>query len=403
MTEVKEVDIVICGAGLVGLALGAALTESDLRVLILDAQSQPQAPVDVQVVRRDFDLVSGFAPRVSALNKNSVAFLKRVGAWQSVSRSSAFVAMSVKDAEGSGVIEFDADFIGRSELGHIVENQRVISALLIQLAEADQTEIVWNSKLNDMQAEESGYELTLEDGRRIRCALIVGADGGHSKIRELANLKSVGWSYHQQAVVCNIETQTEHGQVARQWFTERGPLAFLPLGQTNLCSVVWSVEDPEDLMAMSAEDFCRELASASEQDLGDILGVDKRFTFPLNQQHSLRYIKPHLALIGDAAHTIHPLAGQGANLGFADAAALASELLQYRFSEQGIGDFEALRRYEKSRQPSNLLMTTAMEAFKRLYSTKNPGINWLRNTGMKLTNDNTYLKTLIARLASGGG
>jgi 2-polyprenylphenol 6-hydroxylase len=403
VTEVKEVDIVICGAGLVGLALGAALTQSDLHVLILDAQSQPQTPADTRVVRQGFDLVSGFAPRVSALNKSSIAFLKRIGVWGSVSRSSAFVAMSVKDAVGTGAIEFDADFIGASELGRIVENRRVIDALLLQLADADQTEVVWDSKLDDMQALESGYELTLDDGSQISCALVIGADGGHSKIRELANLKTVAWSYHQQGVVCNIETQHGHGQVARQWFTERGPLAFLPLEPTNLCSIVWSVENPEDLMAMSAEEFCRELASASEQELGGILGVDKRFTFPLNQQHSLRYIKPHLALIGDAAHTIHPLAGQGANLGFADAEALASELLQYRFSERGIGDFEALRRYEKSRQPSNLLMTTAMEAFKRLYSTTNPGINWLRNTGMKLTNDNTYLKTLIARLASGGG
>lgn len=399
-----EFDVLICGGGLVGLTLANALRDSGLSIAVVDAAARPGRQVQKKRELKQHDLVSGYEPRVSALNIASIRLLSRLGIWQNVGRACAFKKMSVRDSRGSASIEFDASEIHQQALGYIVENVEVLNALAGRLESSTST-LYWEAKVDSVQPTGSGYDVTVLDGKtdgeQIKCRLLVGADGGNSRIRTLTGMRTVQWRYGQEALVSTVQVQNEHENVARQWFTEEGPLAFLPLQDSDLCSVVWSVADASQKMALDRQEFCHQLTQASEGELGEILGSDSRYCFPLVQQHSLRYVKANLALIGDAAHTIHPLAGQGANLGFADAGALALELLQSKFNDKQVGDFDLLRRYEASRMPHNLLVTSTMELFKRLYSSGDPGINWLRNAGMSFANSNAPLKSMILRLASG--
>jgi 2-octaprenylphenol hydroxylase len=411
---VTDFDVVICGGGLVGLTLANALGNSNLAVALIDGQSRPvlsSLPLlgqDLGLVEDQYKLQSGFAPRVSAINVASKNILENLDVWQSVDRVCAFSHMSVRDTNGSAHIEFSAEDINLDSLGFIVENRQMLVSLADKLADYKNICCYWDTSVEDIQecaTEEAegglrAYLLHAAD-EEIACDLLVGADGGNSRVRELANMKTLRWSYDQEALVTTIQTELPHGGVARQWFTEEGPLAFLPLADPHYSSIVWSLNDVNQHKKASNESFCASLSAASEGELGRVLGTDERFSFPLAQQHAFRYVKNNLALIGDAAHTIHPLAGQGANLGFADANALAIELKQAKFSESGIGDLRLLRRYEKRRQAHNILMTSVMEALKRLYMSSDPGINWLRNSVMKVANNNDILKSMMTRLASG--
>ncbi|MBV1876266.1 MAG: FAD-dependent monooxygenase [Pseudomonadales bacterium] len=403
-----DFDIVICGAGLMGLTLANALRDAPFSIAVVDTRNAYEAVIDAPVQVSGNQLQSGYLPRVSALNIATIELLQRLDVWPEVNRFCQFGKMSVRDARGTASIEFNAGDIQQDFLGCIVENQQVLYALAQKLEAAATVSVLWNQQVTGLteitalshKTTETGYQLSLADGRRINCQLLVGADGGSSQIRALSNMQSMQWSYAQEAFVTTIQTEFPHDQVARQWFTDRGALAFLPLADKHLCSIVWSVADPSDLKVQPASKLCHQLGLASEFELGRVLAVDQRFSFPLRQQHSFRYIKSNLALIGDAAHTIHPLAGQGANLGFADARALANELMQAKF-ETGLGGYKLLRRYERARRADNLLLMSAMEILKRLYDTNNPGIGWLRNTGMAFVNEQQVLKSMLTRLASG--
>ncbi|MBL4679830.1 MAG: UbiH/UbiF/VisC/COQ6 family ubiquinone biosynthesis hydroxylase [Pseudomonadales bacterium] len=415
-------DIAICGGGLVGLTLANALGRSNFKIAVIDGQARPtfseqkapkQKAAEYQAVTLDgCKLASGFAPRVSAINVASMKILENIGVWQDIKRMLAFKQMSVRDTSGSANIKFSAEDIQLDSLGYIVENREILVALANKLKTHENISVFWDTKLNGIddtpqttdtaQATDKTHTYRLSIGNQtIYCDLLVGADGGNSRVRELSGIKTLRWSYDQEALVTTIKTEYPHEKIARQWFTSEGPLAFLPLAEPNLCSIVWSLNDVSEHKASNLREFCARLTEASEGELGNIIGADQRFSFPLTQQHAFSYVKENLALIGDAAHTIHPLAGQGANLGFADASALASELMQAKFSEKGIGDLALLRRYELARKPHNLLMTSVMEALKRLYTSGDPGINWIRNTAMKIANDNDLLKNMMARLASG--
>ncbi len=395
-------DMVIVGGGLVGLSLAAALAESPLSLLVVDARIAPSP--ESEAVGHSVEgssLSSGIAARVSAISPSSTEFLTRVGAWQALAEASLspYSAMHVWDGSGTAHIEFGAQQGEGEFLGHIVENQKIEQALISLLASQTNIDITWDSRLAALDLVESGYRIQLEDGRDIRCDLLVAADGGQSKVRELCGIRTLSWSYGQTAVVTTVQTELAHQQIARQCFSSRGPLAFLPLRDQHLCSIVWSVDQPEPLLELTDPGFCSLLEGAFEHRLGKIQATDKRFDFPLVQQHAWHYVAPHLALIGDAAHTIHPLAGQGVNLGFADAGCLARVLRGARLEGRSPGDLSILKRYQRNRQVENVAMASAMEAFKRLYNTDNLAINWLRNTGMKMINDSEGIKALLARVA----
>lgn len=397
-----EVDVLVVGGGLVGLTLANGLRGSRLSVLVIDSQPVPRASAPAAAARQGFALASGCSPRVSAINLASQALLQRLGAWPAdPARQCAFTGMRVWDSRGTAAIEFNSDLTRADHLGSIVENQLLTAALYQQALGLAETELRYDCGLASVVADGAGYRVQLQDGSEIRCRLLVGADGGASRVRELAQIKTLEWSYEQAAMVTTIETEMPHGGIARQCFTATGPLAFLPLPNPHLCSVVWSTAATDELLGLGDEDLCQRLSRASEGVLGKVLGVDRRFSFPLRQRHALRYVKAGLALIGDAAHTIHPLAGQGANLGFADAQALALALQQCRFDETSPGDLAVLQRYERSRRAANLLMTATMEGFKRIFDTGDPGVNWLRNLGVSLLERQGTLKAMVARLATG--
>ena len=399
----NEPDILIVGAGLVGLSLAAALDASGcgLKVIVVDARDEPTIAADDQSSRDGYSLNSGIAARVSSINPGSKNLLARIGAWERIPGSaiSPFQQMQVWDGRGTSSIEFGHP--EKEPLGFIVENQRIENALIAALGDSSSIELHWSSRLLELTKSEEGIIVSLDDGSNIHPALIVGADGGNSRVRELCDIRSVKWPYQQTALVTTVETELAHEHIARQCFTKDGPLAFLPLADEHLCSIVWSVREADSLITLADREFCELVGDAFEYRLGKIKAVDQRFSFPLIQQHALQYVGEHVALIGDAAHTIHPLAGQGANLGFADARTLSQILAGAKLEGRTVGDPKLLKQYQRQRVTENVAMAAVMETFKHLYGTDNPGINWIRNAGMKMVNENENLKSMITRLAAG--
>lgn len=393
-------DIVICGGGPAGLMFANLLAGTNYSIALVDAGAPPIAAIQSEPHLTGCELSSGYAARVSALNAASIALLERCDVIDKLGRHAKFFQMHVKDGDGAGEIQFTAEEVGVPQLGMVIENHHVVAVLHDRLEEFENVELLFGHSVQEIIDGEIGTGVSLDDGRVLICNLLVGADGGNSRVRQLKGLRTAGWSYDQTAVVTTIQTERPHNQIPRQWFTSDGPLAFLPLADAHLCSIVWSHQDAESLMEMNAESFCRALSETSEQDLGLVVGTDQRFSFPLKQQHTYRYVGPGVALIGDAAHTIHPLAGQGANLGLADAEALALEIRQTQLTGQQPGEISVLRRFERTRQPHNLAVAAAMETLKRLYSSQTPALGWIRNRGMRALNQNSLLKSMIIKFAS---
>ncbi|MCB1645275.1 MAG: UbiH/UbiF/VisC/COQ6 family ubiquinone biosynthesis hydroxylase [Pseudomonadales bacterium] len=398
-----ETDILVVGGGMVGLCFANGLQGSGLDVTVVDGMPSPvaaDAGGGSAPVRTGYALQSGVEPRVSSVNLASELLLRRAGGWPEAVQAPV-EGMQVWDGRGTAEITFDGALIGEAHLGTIVENQAIVAALHDTAVKRAEATLLFGTRVTAVEPDPVGYRVLLDSGEAISCRLLVGADGAQSRIRELMNIRTIEWSYQQQAMVTTIETALPHGNIARQCFTDQGPLAFLPLRHPNLSSIVWSTNVTESLMALDDEALCQRLTAASEEVLGAVLGCDRRFSFPLRQRHATRYVGDHLVLIGDAAHTIHPLAGQGANLGFADARALCAALQRCRIEGLTPDDALLLKGYQHERRPENLLMTGVMEGFKRLFDTSDPGVNWLRNTGMNLVAGSRPLKTMIARLATG--
>ncbi|MFC3607660.1 2-octaprenyl-3-methyl-6-methoxy-1,4-benzoquinol hydroxylase [Stutzerimonas tarimensis] len=395
-----KADLIIVGAGMVGSALALALQDSGLRVLLLDGASlQPQA----------FSEQDPFEPRVSALSAASQRILERLGAWDGIAarRKSPYTDMHVWDGTGTGEIHFAATSLHTEVLGHIVENRIVQDALLECLHAGAQVELQAEARLEGLRREGSRWTLTLADGRQLQAPLVVAADGGQSAVRRLAGCETREWDYLHHAIVTSVRCAEPHLRTAWQRFTEDGPLAFLPLrragDQDHWCSIVWSCTPAvaERMMALETAAFTDALAKAFEYRLGAVLEADARLCLPLRQRHAKRYVQPGLALIGDAAHTIHPLAGQGVNLGFLDAAVLAEVLLQAAGRGEELADPRVLSRYERRRMPQNLTMMAAMEGFERLFDADNLSLRLLRNIGLRQVEALPAAKALFMRQALG--
>ncbi|MNZ45001.1 2-octaprenylphenol hydroxylase [compost metagenome] len=290
-------------------------------------------------------------------------------------------------------------------LGHIVENRVVQDALLERLHQST-IGLVPGARLEQLRHSGEDWLLTLADGREIRTPLLVAADGANSAVRRLAGCATREWDYLHHAIVTSVRCEKEHQATAWQRFTDDGPLAFLPLsleGDRHWCSIVWSTtpEQAERLMALDDDGFCAALGRAFEERLGPVEKADPRLCIPLRQRHAKRYVEPGLALIGDAAHTIHPLAGQGVNLGFLDAATLAEVLLHAHERGERIADERVLSRYERRRMPHNLAMMAAMEGFERLFQADPLPLRWLRNAGLSLVDRHHEAKGVFVRQALG--
>ena len=415
----NRVDIAIVGAGMVGAALASSLRDTGFSIALIDGQGKDQltrAPVSLQHAGDEMH-ADYFEARVSALTHASVALLSSTAAWQSLRQEQIlpYQKMHVWDQLGTAEINFDAAELHQDALGFIVENQSIIHALHQCIDTQENLSCFFGAELKSISALEKvasndlgvGYQLEIEGREPILCQLLVAADGANSKIRTWANVPMREWDYQHHAIVTTVKTELMHGNTARQRFSEEGPIAFLPLqdagSSEHFCSIVWSqkIAQAEKLMALSDEEFRAKLSAEIEGTLGKVLASSKRFSFPLRQRHAKSYVKPGLALIGDAAHTIHPLAGQGVNLGFKDVAVL-SEMMHIADKN----DFDAnqtllLKRYERQRQGDNLLMMSAMEGFKRLFEQSDPAIRLLRNMGLGWVDKQSFIKNQIAKHAMG--
>jgi len=397
-------DIVIVGAGIVGSALACALAKSSFNIAIIEAQER--------VIDRSEQATSvdGFDVRVSAITIASQQLLKDIGAWEIIAenRLSPYRHMHVWDAEGTGSIDFDADDINQPALGHIVENKVTADALTQCMNRQTNLHRIVPAILEEIEPLQNGaYLLTLGDGRQLQTSLLVAADGANSKVRALEHIAMREWDYNHHAIVATVKTELSHGHTARQRFLPEGPLAFLPLSSaqddTHYCSIVWSAipSYAENLMALTDDEFTEALAAAFEHQLGSISAVSRRFSFPLRQRHVVDYIKPGLALVGDAAHTIHPLAGQGVNLGLMDIKTLSEELLRSQQRGLSPGSIAVLERYQRRRKGANLAMMAGMDGLKRLFSETTLPVRWARNSGLRWLDKSKMLKRQIMKRAMG--
>jgi 2-polyprenylphenol 6-hydroxylase len=391
-------DLIIVGAGMVGSALALALQDQGLEILLVDG-----GPLSV----KPFDPQAAFEPRVSALSVASQRILDHLGVWQGVAdrRACAYGDMQVWDGSGTGQIHFSAASVHAEALGHIVENRVVQDALLDRLHDSS-IGLLANARLEQLRRSGDGWLLSLNDGRELRAPLLIAADGASSAVRRLAGCATREWDYLHHAIVTSVRCSKPHQATAWQRFTDDGPLAFLPLtgpAGEHWCSIVWSVtpSEAERLMSLDDDAFCRALGFAFEHRLGEVLRADARLCIPLRQRHAKRYVEDGLALIGDAAHSIHPLAGQGVNLGFLDVAVLAEVLLHAAQRGERLSDVKVLSRYERRRMPHNLAMMAAMEGFERLFQADPLPLRWLRNSGLNWVDELPEAKALFVRQALG--
>lgn len=389
----QSYDVTIVGAGMVGLTLALALKYSDLRVAVID-DSEIASPL-------------GALPqlRVSAINLASQNILKHLGAWNRVQdqRLQAYDNMLVWEKDSFAKISFSAQQAASTQLGFIVENQAIRLALLEQIEQCGNISLITPCKIERMDSGQSETFVTLSNGSALTTKLVVGADGANSFVRKRANMPLTFWDYDHHAIVATIGTQLPHNNTARQVFTRFGPLALLPLYEQNLCSIVWSTEVTESqrLMAMSEEQFNRALTATSDNVLGLTRLQSERQSYPLKMRYCREWVQDRIALVGDAAHTIHPLAGQGANLGMCDAAALAELLLTLHSEGKDIGLAKHLRPYERWRKTEATKMIATMEGFKRLFGGNNGLKKLVRDIGLTLTDKATPLKQSLIRHAIG--
>ncbi len=401
MGDSLDYDIVIVGAGMVGSALACALG-SQIGGSQMPARPSPRIALIEANPAADWQ--GEYDTRVSAITPASVNIFQNIGAWSSIQaeRVSPFRQMHVWDATGSGKIHFDSADIGEPLLGYIIENRVIMKALQTRLNELGCVNRLCPVRLEGIEMSVDSARVILDDGQQIRCQLLVGADGASSPVRQMSGINTSGWRYQQHGVVAVIETSASHQQTAWQRFLPTGPLAFLPLPAANLCSIVWSTtpQQAEALVTMQETEFLQQLQLAIGDNLGEMIATGPRAHFPLRLQHAHEYVKPRMCLVGDAAHNVHPLAGQGLNLGLADVAAL-TEVLTDAWPANDLGAMKLLRRYERWRKGENVSMMLTFDGFKRLFGSQFGPLRLLRNAGLNLTEGLPPLKNLIMRHSLG--
>lgn len=411
MSRKYDYDVVIVGAGLAGAAAAVALSQSGLSVALIDSQDPQQT--SRSTVRTHVD---SFSPRVSAITPSNALWLESIGVWSKLGEGQfkPYSKMDVWEELGGGRIQFDALDYQRSALGYIVENDTLLKACFERLSDTGLVEYFFGSKIRSMplDRQQSKRLVVLEDDAQLSATLLIGADGAQSFVRRMLNIPTREWDYQQSAIVCTVETEKPHENTAWQRFSEQGPVAYLPLPDSlaldhpqhnHFSSIVWSLdtEQAQSIFASDTNGFCGLLARELEERLGAIKSVSERKMFPLRQRHAKAYITDQALLLGDAAHTIHPLAGQGLNLGLNDVQALSRILKDAHDKGYALAHPVLLKRYQRQRQGENLAMMLAMEGFKRLFGSTDPLLRLLRNTGINKVNEHTFIKRQIASKAMG--
>jgi 2-octaprenylphenol hydroxylase len=394
-----DFDLVIVGGAMVGAACAAlAATHAAtarLRIALLEPRPTtappPGDPLDL---------------RVSALSRASQRLMERTGAWPAIAARGAapYRRMVVWDAEGSpdgpGAIAFDAAELAEPDLGHIVENRSVQAALLERAGEAGVT--LLPSGVDSVAVSGPSAQVVTPEGRRLSSVLVVGADGHDSRVRSAAGIETRGWEYAQTGIVAHLAPGRPHQDTAWQRFLPGGPLALLPLADGRV-SLVWSVPAAraDGLLRLDDEAFGAAATEASAGVLGALTPTTPRAGFPLRLMHAVDYTRPRLALVGDAAHAVHPLAGQGVNLGLMDAAALVQVLGEALAAGEDIGEHAVLRRYERWRKAENLPAMALMDGLQRLFGSELPLLGWVRRTGLGIVDRAEPVKRSLIRRAMG--
>ncbi len=378
---------------MVGTALACAVASCGLRIAVIDSV-KPQSFDD-----SDYDL------RVSAITLGSKAIFETVGVWQAMTqqRVSCVDAMEIRDEGGSGRIRFDSAEMAQPCLAYIIENRVILHALLDGINALHNIDYLAPVQIASITTDDRQALVVLVSDDELKTRLVVGADGANSLVRKLSGIETNGWSFRQKAIVATVMSEIGHDHIARQRFLATGPLAFLPLDDVYHCSIVWSADNDraDELITLDDVAFNTELQLAFGDTLGTVRLVSQRAIFPLMAAHAKQYLGERIVLVGDAAHRIHPLAGQGLNLGLGDIAVLAEVLVEASQRQKDIGAFKILRRYERWRRGSNALMLGAMDGFKRLFGSDNGVVQSLRNFGLELTDNLPVLKNRIMQYAAG--
>ncbi|MCV9880163.1 FAD-dependent 2-octaprenylphenol hydroxylase [Brenneria izbisi] len=390
----QSFDVVIAGGGMVGLALACGLQGSGLRIAVLEKQ-----PLDAHAPEH------GRALRVSAINAASESLLRHLGVWDSLvaQRASPYNAMEVWDKDSFGKIHFSGEEFGFSRLGHIIENPIIQQALWRKADQSSDITLLTPAVLKQVAWGENEAFITLQGDSMLTARLVVGADGAHSWLRQHADIPLTFWDYGHHALVANIRTAAPHHAVARQVFHGDGILAFLPLNDPHLCSIVWSLapQQAQVMQTLSEDEFNQQVSMAFDMRLGLCKLESERHTFPLMARYARSFAAHRLVLVGDAAHTIHPLAGQGVNLGFMDVADLIAELKRLQTQGKDIGQHLYLRRYERKRKHSAAVMLASMQGFRDLFAGENPAKKLLRDVGLVLADKLPGVKPTLVRQAMG--
>ncbi|MEA1889297.1 MAG: UbiH/UbiF/VisC/COQ6 family ubiquinone biosynthesis hydroxylase [Pseudomonadota bacterium] len=386
----QQTDILIVGAGMVGSAAALSFARAGFSVSLVEANELPQWSAS------DYNL------RVCAISAASERLLKDVGVWQQIldSRASPYEHMHVWDDNGS--LDFDAADSGQAHLGYIVENNLINASLIERCQSQSNISLLTASRLSSMTWADDQLQIKLDNGIDISSRLVIAADGGNSQLRRLSGIESSHHDYQQTGIVGRVRTSLPHENTAWQRFLASGPLALLPLSDGS-CSIVWSADRAraEELLLLNDADFAEQLAAAFEHRLGDVEVLSPRAGFPLVLANARTYIKDRVVLLGDAAHRVHPLAGQGVNLGFQDVAELSSTLLESVANGRDIADPLYLRRYARSRRAEVSLMLAGMDGIQRIFTSRRQLVQKSRRLAMKIINRLPPVKQFLVDRALG--
>jgi len=389
-------EITIVGAGIVGSSLACLLSKQGIKVTLLDRGN----PLNLS--KR-----SVLQDRTLALNLASIDLFKELNIWNEIKkRTTPFNRMFVWDSEGSSPLEFLAEEIKKKELGYVISNNTILKSLNKLIQDSPEITLRQQTELSGINIKEKEISISLLGGEGVSSKLIIGADGINSTLRKKAKIKTRTWSYDQRAFVAGLKTEKFHDYTAWQVFTPKGPIALLPfdlMEEGSNISLVWSAEIDyaEKLQKLTQKEFVIELEEKTEQILGKIdLKTDIR-SFPLNQLHAKNYFSERVALVGDSAHSFHPLAGQGLNIGLSDVTSLSTVLIKARRSGLDIGSKRTLQDYERSRKIPNLTMAAMMELFKEGFETSDPWVKLARNFAFNMASKSSALKKRVIKEAAG--
>lgn len=382
----NQFDVVIVGGGMVGQAFALSMAQKTSASIAIIEPNNPNPKLD-----------KDFHARVSAITPTSEDFLRKLGVWDLIKRKHAFTQTKVWDQNSHGNLDFNAVDDNLSHLGHIIENNAIQSAMFTALSDT-KVEFI-EAKLDGIDKTDEGYQLQLDNEQQLSCHLLIGADGARSRIRDLTQIEFSETNYGQKAIICNIRSDKGFEDTTWQRFLSDSIIALLPLSD-NEASIVWSAENrlADELLVLSAKDFADRLSAGVEYRFGQFEVLNEAQAFPLIERSAKDYVKENIALIGDAAHNIHPLAGQGVNLGFSDVSELSDQL---HSSSKPLGDYGVLRSYARARRLDNELMAKTMTGLNWIYKENNEPLRWLRGFGMNLINENSALKSFFQKHATG--